>query len=217
VRVIATTNRDLPSEVARGTFRQDLYFRLNVLPVQMPALREHAGDVPNLSMHFLGEIAAREGRPVKTVEAAAMDLMCRYPWPGNVRELQNICERAAVLTSEPEICASLIAPWLSGAPAAPMTAEMMSFGLTNDVRSIAKASSMIEVAGSMPGLNGDLPSIVCDGQLTLEAIERGVIVATLEHNQGHRQRSASALGIGVRTLGLKLKKWKELQLVDSTL
>jgi DNA-binding NtrC family response regulator len=69
----------------------------------------------------------------------------------------------------------------------------------------------------MPGLNGDLPSIVCDGQLTLEAIERGVIVATLEHNQGHRQRSASALGIGVRTLGLKLKKWKELQLVDSTL
>ena len=63
----------------------------------------------------------------------------------------------------------------------------------------------------------DLPSIVCDGQLTLETIERNVIVATLEHNHGHRQRSASALGIGVRTLGLKLKKWKELQLVDATL
>jgi DNA-binding NtrC family response regulator len=186
----------------------------------MPALRDHVQDVAELSAHFLGEVASREGRPVKTFEPAAMDLVMRYAWPGTVRELQNICERAAVLTTEQVISAALIEPWLN-AGAMPMFAAtpMGMNGAAAGNRLAAKPGAMIEVAGGLPGANGvaDLPSIVCDGQLTLETIERNVIVATLEHNQGHRQRSASALGIGVRTLGLKLKKWKELQLVDATL
>src|SRR4029453_18958622 len=94
VRVIATTNRDLPAEVATGSFRQDLFFRLNVLPLVMPPLRDHIEDIPALAAHFLADAASREGKTVKSAEPAALELMQRYAWPGNVRELQNSCERA---------------------------------------------------------------------------------------------------------------------------
>jgi two-component system, NtrC family, response regulator HydG len=213
VRVIATTNRNLPAEVAKGTFRQDLYFRLNVLPLPMPALREHGDDIPALVGHFLGEVAGREKKPVKTVEPVAMSLLQGYSWPGNVRELQNICERAAVLTAEPVITAELLAPWLS-LPGARFASDLPTNDRSNSEMTLPAA--MIEVNGLTPPL-ADLPSIVCNGRLTLEQIERNVIVATLEHFRGHRQRSATALGIGVRTLGLKLKKWKEEKLVAETL
>jgi two-component system response regulator HydG len=210
VRVIATTNRDLPTEVNKGTFRQDLYFRLNVLPVRMPALREHVEDVPALVKHFLGEVASREGKAVKSVEPQALELMQQYAWPGNVRELQNICERAAVLSQEGFIRASMLGPWLNS------SADAVAPVILQRLASLP--NSMIEVHG-VPNSHAeiDLHSIICDGKLTLEQIEREVIVATIEHNQGHRQRSASALGIGVRTLGLKLKKWKEMHLVDASL
>jgi DNA-binding NtrC family response regulator len=199
VRVIATTNRDLPAEVARGSFRQDLYFRLNVLPVTMPPLRDISEEINDLVAHFLQEVADREGKSIKQIEPEALNLMRDYPWPGNVREVQNLCERAAVLTSGDEIKATLLEPWLT-APATPS----------------GRPASMIESAplegGPEPGLG-----VVCDGQLTLEDVERESIVATLKENHGHRQRSAAALGIGVRTLGLKLKKWKEQQIVSETL
>ncbi len=201
VRVIATTNRDLPAEVARGDFRQDLYYRLNVLPVRMPPLREIGEEIQRLVEHFLAEVAQREGKPLKCIEPEVIGLLQQYPWPGNIRELQNICERAAVLTPAETIEASLIAPWLAGS-----TAVHMSH----------RPGAMIEVA-PMDGDPGSCPAIVCDGALTLDEIEREAIVATLMHNNGHRQRSASALGIGVRTLGLKLKKWKEQQIVSQSL
>jgi two-component system response regulator HydG len=221
VRVIATTNRDLPSEVNKGTFRQDLYFRLNVLPLTMPALREHAEDIPALTTHFLDQVSRREGKPVKTFESGAIALMQQYSWPGNVRELQNICERASVLAHETVIPAAMIAPWLHAAPNAfsnriAASSRTHSAPHTNGVNGLP--GSMIEVNGmtsSNPPI--DLRTIICDGKLTLEEIEREVIVATIEHNRGHRQRSAAALGIGVRTLGLKLKKWKEQQLVSDSL
>ncbi len=207
VRVIATTNRNLPAEVERGAFREDLFFRLNVLPVSMPPLREHATDVPLLVDYFLNEVARREGRPVLSVDEDARDLLQRYTWRGNVRELQNLCERAAVLTTDERITAAMIAPWL-GTIAAPGGNGMP-----------AKPGSMIEVqdatmVGSIPGA---IPPIVCDGEQTLEDVEREVIIATLKNNKGHRQKSAKALGIGVRTLGLKLKKWKDQQIVSPTL
>jgi transcriptional regulator with GAF, ATPase, and Fis domain len=197
VRVIATTNRDLPSEVARGTFRQDLFFRLNVLPVVMPPLRRIIEELDKLATHFLGQVAAREGRTVKTLEPAALDLMRAYPWPGNVRELQNVCERAAVLTADDLIRATLIEPWLQS----PV---------------MARPASMIEAQPLASDLQAEL-GVVCDGSLTLEDVEREAIIATLKRNHGHRQRSAAALGIGVRTLGLKLKKWKEQQIVSESL
>jgi transcriptional regulator with GAF, ATPase, and Fis domain len=207
VRVIATTNRNLPAEVERGAFREDLYFRLNVLPVSMPPLREHATDVPLLVDYFLNEVARREGRPVLAVDEDASDLLHRYSWRGNVRELQNLCERAAVLATGDRITAAMIAPWL-GSIAAPAGNGMP-----------AKPGSMIEVqdAAMVGTIPGAIPPIVCDGEQTLEDVEREVIIATLMNNNGHRQKSAKALGIGVRTLGLKLKKWKDLQIVSPTL
>jgi DNA-binding NtrC family response regulator len=171
VRVIATTNRDLPAEVARGTFRQDLYYRLNVLPLRMPGLREHIEDLPDLVTHFLEQVARREGTEPRRPESQALELMMSYPWPGNVRELQNICERAAVLSPDGTIRAALIEPWLGGDPT-PGTAPPR------------KASSMIEV-GPMdgPSASAGIPQIVCNGTLTLEEVERETIIATLKHNK----------------------------------
>ncbi len=108
VRVVATTNRDLPAEVARGRFREDLYYRLNVLPVRMPPLRERRDEIPLLAGHFLR-------RHRKKASPAAMKALCDYDWPGNVRELANVIERAAVLSRSDEISAETIAPWLDGA------------------------------------------------------------------------------------------------------
>lgn len=232
VRVIATTNRNLASELATGGFRQDLYFRLNVLPLPMPALREHPEDLPSLCGHFLKRVGQREGRAVKCFDAEAEALLRHYPWPGNVRELQNICERAAVLTSGDIIDAQLIKPWLThmaaAAPAplrfdlaAPSTIPMIELDANVAAHLLGEhANGATTPPGAPPGAGASAgpscPSVVCDGRLTLEEIERQTILATLQHNRGHRQRSAAALGIGVRTLGLKLKKWKELKLVEAT-
>jgi two-component system response regulator HydG len=97
VRVIAATNRDLESEVPAGNFREDLYYRLNVIALRVPALRERAGDIPLLASHFLGHFAARNRKAFRGFSPRAMDLMLRHPWPGNVRELENVVERAVIL------------------------------------------------------------------------------------------------------------------------
>ncbi len=96
-RVIAATNRDLASDVQRGTFRSDLYFRLNIFPIRLPALRDRRDDIPILARHFLKEFAARLGRQVDRFDARALDRLVNYDWPGNVRELANILERAVIL------------------------------------------------------------------------------------------------------------------------
>ena len=97
-RVIAATNRDLGSAVADGSFREDLYYRLNVFPIDIPPLRERKSDIPILVEYFVGRHAARLGKRIRRVEKKTMDLFLAYPWPGNVRELQNVIERAAILT-----------------------------------------------------------------------------------------------------------------------
>ena len=187
VRVIATTNRQIERAVGDGVFRQDLYFRLNVLPLHVPPLRDRRDDIPQLAEYFLVRQAMRDGRPAKHFDEQAIAQLCDYAWPGNVRELENICERAGVLAREERIPAGLIRPWLD-APG---------------------------VTGS-PGAAKTLEVVTADSR-TLEDVEREVIVSTLSRYRGHRQRTAKALGIGVRTLGLKLRKWKDLQLVAQTL
>ena len=113
VRVIATSNRDLEACVEEGKFRQDLFYRLNVVPMDLPPLRQRTEDIPELCRHFLHQIARRENTPFRHVEPEAIRLLQRYPWPGNVRELQNIIERAAVLEPEPGVIrAATIEPWL---------------------------------------------------------------------------------------------------------
>ncbi|MDX2114369.1 MAG: sigma-54 dependent transcriptional regulator [Planctomycetota bacterium] len=202
VRVIATTNRELEREVAEGGFRQDLFFRLNVLPVRLPPLRERLEDVPVLAAHFVENVCRREGRHVKKLTVSAIDLLCAYAWPGNVRELQNLCERAVVLSPGEEIEADLIRGWI--APAAPHHAPSLT------PRTVSHASaSFIEAAPFRAALTPHLKP--------LSDIEREVIVETLNKFNGHRVKTAKALGIGVRTLGLKLKKWKQEKLVAESL
>lgn len=196
-RVIATTNRDLSGAIATGEFRQDLFYRLNVLPIQLPPLRERAEDIELLADHFLRKVALREGGEPKRFDADGLALLKRYAWPGNVRELENICERASVLSRKLVIEAELIRPWLSGASPA---SEAPS------------ASAAIPVGGE--GVATIEPEVQVR---TLEELEREQIIRTLDTFNGNRQRTAEALGIGVRTLGLKLKKWKEQNLVAQSL
>ena len=113
VRVIVTTNRDLSEWVARRRFREDLFFRVSVLPVTLPPLRDRREDIPELVKHFVGRIAGREGSPPKKMTSRALQVLDTYHWPGNIRELQNVCERAVVLCQDEEIDATLIEPWLS--------------------------------------------------------------------------------------------------------
>ncbi|HCD30581.1 MAG TPA: hypothetical protein DEQ73_08270 [Phycisphaerales bacterium] len=196
VRVIAATNRDLLAEVRAGRFREDLLYRLNVLPVHLPPLRDRREDIIVLADRFLAAAARRDGRAVPSLAPDAQQALVSYDWPGNVRELRNICERAAVLCRSSEVSGRVVAPWLGG---------------SSDAENIAVEIEIPVVSASK---SPTLPTWVCDGQgKTLEVLERETILATLEACGGHRQNTARALRIGVRTLGLKLRKWKDEGLI----
>lgn len=226
VRVVATSNRDLPRSVASGQFRQDLFFRLNVLPIHLPPLRDRAEDIPMLAEHFVAQACAREGREPIAIEPGAIELMQQYQWPGNVRELQNICERAVVLSGgkagERAITRALLQPWLCPTMAMQTQAPRATpIHAANTVE--IKPAAIAPAIDSAPGMitpsaitHGAMPA--SDGTIRpLEDMERDAIVTALKRFNGHRQKTARALGIGVRTLGLKLKKWKQEKLVAETL
>jgi DNA-binding NtrC family response regulator len=176
VRVVATTNRDLRDWAAKARFREDLYYRLSVLPIEVPPLRERSEDIPLLLDYFIGGIAAREGRERPRFSTEALSVLQEYSWPGNVRELENLCERVCVLESGREVTAATLAPLLNG-----------------PIKTATAAARGLQYR---------------DGQILYDA-ERDLILRTLERFGGHRERTARALGIGLRTLGLKLKKWRE--------
>jgi DNA-binding NtrC family response regulator len=172
VRMIATTNRNLERCVEEGDFRRDLFYRLNVVPIEIPPLRNRLEDIPDLCRHFIHQASKREKAAFRHIESEAISLLQHYDWPGNVRELQNIIERAVVLEAEPGVIrAQTIEPWL-------------------------KRNHTSPVAEGLAGR-------------PLADIEKQVILSTLQQFKGHRVRTASALGIGVRTLGMKLKRWRE--------
>ncbi len=174
VRVIATTNRNLQQWVKEGKFREDLYYRLSVLPIYVSPLRERREDISLLADYFLKRIARREGKDGIKLNKSTIACLKEYNWPGNVRELENLIERAWVLSGGREITAEMIRPWLSDAS-------------VNRVEGLFKAR---------------------EGHL-MEDMERELILRTLERYNGHRAKTAQALGIGLRTLGLKLKRWQE--------
>ncbi|MGD2107904.1 MAG: sigma-54 dependent transcriptional regulator [Phycisphaerae bacterium] len=173
VRVIATTNRNLEQRVARKRFRDDLYYRLNVLPVAVPPLRDRREDIGELVEYFFGQAAVQEGSGPLRIAPEAVALMKSYDWPGNVRELENLCRRAATLRTSDTITPELIEPW------------------------IRPATSVVEGLGALR-----------EGRM-LEDMERRLIEQTLGRFNGHRAKTAKALGMGVRTLGMKLKQWRE--------
>jgi formate hydrogenlyase transcriptional activator len=114
VRVLAATNRDLEAAVAAGTFRQDLFYRLNVFPLQVPALRERKDDIPLLVEYLVERYAKRAGKRIRQIKKKTLDLFQSYDWPGNIRELQNVIERAVILCDEETF--SVDEAWLRGKP-----------------------------------------------------------------------------------------------------
>jgi two-component system NtrC family response regulator/two-component system response regulator HydG len=119
VRVIAATNRDLPAMVRDGRFREDLYYRLNVVGIEMPPLRDRRDDIPALAQHFLDRFVADNGKPLAGIAADALAALCAWDWPGNVRELENAVERAVVMTAGPRVTLRDLPPSVGGIAARP--------------------------------------------------------------------------------------------------
>ena len=134
VRVIAATNRDLKGEIQKGQFREDLYYRLNVIPIAVPPLRERKTDISILVEHFIGEFCLENNKEMKKVSPEAMDLLVSYTWPGNVRELKNVVERIVIMTRGPIIEAKDVPDPVREQPKAPPEFSFFEFSLLKDAR-----------------------------------------------------------------------------------
>ena len=191
VRVIATTNRDLRKAVAAGEFREDLYYRLNVFPLNVPPLRERLPDIPRLAEHFLERAARRYGFATPGFSAGAIQQLLAHPWPGNVRELQNTIERAIILTGNgsPVQAASLC---LAADPPVP---SPRAAGEASEVAFNAKAAAH---AAAVP--EGSVKS--------LHELEKEHILHALEVTGGNRTKAAELLQISIRTMRNKLNEYR---------
>ena len=180
--MIATSNRDIEQAVERGEFRRDLFYRLSVMPIQIPPLRSRIEDVPILAHHFARRAGPELNRTVVTISADAIALLQRYHWPGNVRELQHAVERAVILSSTPALNA-------------------VSFEHVQKAIASQKASAQPTPtpAGASPALGGFAVST-----LNLDDAESSMIQEALRATGGNRTRAAELLGITDRTLRNKL-------------
>jgi DNA-binding NtrC family response regulator len=194
VRILASSNRDLEKSIEAGEFRQDLYYRLNVISVELPPLRDRKSDIPALAQHFLDRHRLEEGSRVKSIADDAMDLLRRHDWPGNVRELANIMERLIVLGRTDVIEAAQVESAL------PKSAGRGLF---------KPLSGDAVVPGDAPGTGGGGEFAV----RPLDDVEREFVVATLRHFGGARAKSAEGLGISERSLRDRLKRWQEAGLI----
>ena len=195
VRVIAATNKDIERLVTEGGYREDLYYRLNVVPVRLPALRQRSEDVGELARHFL-ERAAADGLPRKTLDEAAVMRLTRHGWPGNVRELENLMRRLAALVREERIGMAAIEAQLGGAgPCEPAQAIEAEGGLVGSVE--------LHLARYFASFGRDLPP---DGLYDrfLAEIEAPLLRIALAAAKGNQIRAARLLGINRNTLRKKL-------------
>jgi len=198
VRVIATTNRDLPTEIANGNFREDLYYRLHVLPITMPALRERPEDIIPLSKHFLELYARQNGMNTPQLGEEARDQLLGWSWPGNVRELENVIQRSVILLEN-----DLVRPGdLSFGPSAVVATPVP------DDQPAGSAESLVEELDPEVELGQKLAN------LPVADIERIAILATLECTGGNKTEAARRLGLTARTLSNKIKLWKSTGLLN---
>ncbi len=188
VRVIAASNRDLAEHVRRGLFREDLYYRLSVITIAVPPLRDRADDVPLLAEHFLARFRGQAGRRIRGFSPAATARMIAHPWPGNVRELRNAVERAVVLGASEWIEPDDLPDTINAAPARPRTP-------TPPMGSMTSAAPLIATATATPHARA------------LRELERDGIVAALAATGGNKARAASILEIDRSTLYKKLKDY----------
>jgi len=196
VRVIATTNRDLRREIAAGRFREDLYYRLAVVPLSVPPLRERREDIPWLIGHFSSRAAERLGKEPCKLDGAAHALLVQYNWPGNVRELENIITRASVMSLCSPVTTDELRSWLSQEA----VSEVLPHAHPMDAA--VAPNSDASAADSKRADSEETPST-----LSLRDMERQLIETTLNRFGGHRAQTAQALGIGLRTLSSKLKEY----------
>jgi two-component system, NtrC family, nitrogen regulation response regulator GlnG len=197
VRIIAATHRDLRLQIHQGLFREDLFYRLNVVPVRLPPLRERTEDIGDLTRHFLRQ-AAREGLGQKSIEQAAIDRLKQHPWPGNVRELENFVRRVAALHTQDLITASIIEQELSEAapvrtPAAPANAKDLS--------------ELVErhLAGYFAEFNNELPPPGLYDRV-IRQVEYPLLSAALAATRGNQIRAAELLGLNRNTLRSRIKE-----------
>jgi transcriptional regulator with GAF, ATPase, and Fis domain len=153
VRVIAATNRDLPAAIAANTFRSDLFYRLNVFPIEVPPLRERGEDIPLLVAYFIDRYARKAGKRIRGVNKRSLDLLQSYPWPGNIRELQNVIERSAIVCDTENF--SVDESWLSWQPLAsePKGRPELSRKLADREKEMIEAA-LRESSGRVSGPSG---------------------------------------------------------------
>ena len=194
IRLLATSNRDLEEEVREGRFREDLYFRLNVVNIELPPLRERVQDVALLAEHFIAKYAEANGVPTPALTPEALQVLQRHHWRGNVRELENTMHRAVLLARDQQVTPEAI--MLTGDKLAPKKTEAEA------------ASATAPGAVSSNGSAADADTSALVGR-TVAEVERDLIIDTLSHCLGNRTHAANILGISIRTLRNKLKQYSE--------
>ncbi|MDH7498970.1 MAG: sigma-54 dependent transcriptional regulator [candidate division NC10 bacterium] len=179
VRVIAASNRSLEEAMRTGAFREDLYYRIKVIGLTVPPLRERREDIPLLCQHFLSKFTAQSNRPLPKIRADTMSILTSYGWPGNVRELENVMERAVALETSPEITPESLPPGLAGVQ-----------------------------EGSLPPLGKSLglPEEGLDLDATLADWERELLLQSLQRARGEQKKAASLLGLSLDAFRYRLKK-----------
>jgi two-component system nitrogen regulation response regulator GlnG len=197
VRIIAATNKDLRISIQQGLFREDLFFRLNVVPIRLPPLRERVEDIPDLVRHFF-LIVEKEGLSRKQLDSEAMDLLKRHRWPGNVRELENLVRRLAALYPQETITGPIIEAEIVPASAA-------SFSLSSE-RPESISAAVERQMGSYFGSYGDnLPPPGLYHRV-LREVEAPLIAAALVATRGNQIRAAELLGLNRNTLRKKIRE-----------
>ncbi len=197
VHVLATTNRDLEQAVKEGAFRQDLYYRLNVIPLKLPPLRERREDVGMLVDFFVRKYATQYGKPVKKPASAVWARFSDYGWPGNVREMENLIERATLLSQGHEL--ELWDFWDDVEP--PSSVEPAAAAVSQPSGHSAVAAANTSAAMEI-------------GMQTLREVERQMILQALQANDNNRTHAAEILGISVRTLRNKLHEYRSQGMID---
>lgn len=205
IRILATSNRNLIDSVQKGEFREDLYFRLNVINVALPALRERPEDIALLAKYFIEKFSASNHVPVKSLTKEAEQKMRSYSWPGNVRELENIMHRAVLLARGDAIDeAAIMLPTQSTKKDVPLHAPSVMATVAPPAPYTPYTSSYAPPVSSPPPYGDNIGQLV--GR-KLEDVEKDMIIKTLDHCLGNRTHAANILGISIRTLRNKLRQY----------